>query len=311
MSGLVAATSGSTVYAVDDSFFRGNRIFEIDVSRKPAVLKREIRITDPDGKIAALALTLPALASATAFDATDLAAMVNADGSVNLDPEGISLASGGGFWIASEGNGTVPGVSFDAARTVRTANLIFKVSATGVIQEIIGLPDAINALQVRYGFEGVAESGGKLVVAFQRAWAGDAHPRIGVFDLTSRAWQFHFYPLDPVASPNGGWVGLSEITAVGSNRFLVVERDNAAGPDARIKRVYRIDLTGVADGAVLTKTLVHDLMPNLRSTGGQVREKVEGLAVMSSGNVLIVTDNDGVDENSGETQLIDLGRLRF
>lgn len=311
LSGLVAATSGNTVYAVDDSFFRGNRIFEIDVSSKPALLKREIRITDPDGKIAALATSLPAGPSATAFDATDLAAMVNADQSVNLDPEGISLASGGGFWIASEGNGTVPGVSYDAARAVRTANLIVKVSAAGVIQEVILLPDAVNALQVRYGFEGVAESGGKLVVAFQRAWAGDAHPRIGVFDLTSRTWQFHFYPLDPVASPNGGWVGLSEITAIGSDRFLVVERDNAAGPDARIKRVYRIDLTGLADGSVLTKTLVHDLMPNLRATGGQVREKVEGLAVMSSGQVMIVTDNDGVDENSGETQLIDLGRLRF
>ena len=49
LSGLAAAPTGSVVYAIDDSFFRGNRIFEIDTSAKPAKLQREIRITDPSG----------------------------------------------------------------------------------------------------------------------------------------------------------------------------------------------------------------------------------------------------------------------
>ena len=35
----------------------------------------------------------------------------------------------------------------------------------------------------------------------------------------------------------------------------------AGGPDARIKRLYRIDLTGVAPDASVTKTLVRDLLP--------------------------------------------------
>jgi hypothetical protein len=305
LSGLVAAPSGATVYAIDDSFFRGNRIFEIDTSTKPATLRREIPITDPDGRIAALAAVLPDAADANAFDDTDLAALVNADGTVNLDPEGIAIASTGGFWLASEGNGTVG----EVARPVRSANLIVKVSATGVIEEIVPLPADVNARQVRFGFEGVAESAGRLVVAFQRAWAGETQARIGLFDLATRTWTFAFYDLDPVSSPAGGWVGLSEITAIGANRFLVVERDNAFGPDARIKRVYRIDLTGVADGATVPKTLVRDLMADLRAPKGFVYEKIEGLAVLANGDVLIVNDNDGVDENSGETQLINLGRL--
>lgn len=305
LSGLAAATTGSTVYAIDDSFFRGNRIFEIDTSTKPAILKKEIRITDPNGRIAALAAVLPDTADANAFDDTDLAAMVNADGTVNIDPEGISLASGGGFWIASEGNGTVG----EAERPVRTANLIFKVSATGVVQDVIMLPANVNAQQVRFGFEGIAESGGKLVVAFQRAWTGEAQPRIGVYDIVAKSWVFHFYPLDPVSSPNGGWVGLSEITALGNNRFMVVERDNQGGPDARIKRLYRIDLTGQASGSTLAKTLIRDLMPDLRAPNGNIYEKIEGLAVMASGDVLIVNDNDGVDDNSGEIQLLNLGQL--
>jgi hypothetical protein len=307
LSGLAAASTGSTVWAIDDSFFRGNRIFEIDTSTKPATLRREIAITDPNRRIAALASMLPAAASANAFDATDLAAMVNADGTVNLDPEGIALASGGGFWIASEGNGTVG----EAARPVITANLIFRVSATGVIEDIVMLPPEVNARQVRFGFEGIAEWGTRLVVAFQREWTGETMPRIGIYDTASRTWQFAFYPLEAVASPAGGWVGLSEITSEGNGRFLVVERDNAFGPDARIKRIYRIDLTGVAAGATVTKTLVRDLLPDLRAPRGNVYEKIEGMARMADGRVLIVNDNDGVDDgaNSGEVQLIDLGRL--
>lgn len=305
MSGLVAAPTGSVVYGIDDSFFRGNRIFEIDTSVKPASLRREIRITDPNGKIAALAALLPAAKDANAFDATDLPALVNADGSVNLDPEGIALASGGGFWIASEGAGTVG----EAARPVLSANLVFKLSATGVIEDVIQLPADVNAKQQRFGFEGIAESNGKLVVAFQRAWAGETQPRIGVYDLAAKTWQFMFYPLDAVTSPNKGWVGLSDLTALGNNRFLVIERDNQGGPDARIKKLYRIDLNGVADGATLTKTLVRDVLPDLRTTKGLVVEKIEGLAVMANGDVLLVNDNDGVDDNNGETWLFKLGKL--
>ena len=307
LSGLAAAPTGALVYAVDDSFFGANRVFEIDTASKPAKLQKEIRITDPNGKIAALAATLPDAKSANDFDDTDLVAMVNSDGSVNIDPEGIAVASAGGFWVASEGSGTVGDTT--GSYPVKTANLILKLSASGVIEDIIQLPADVNAKQVRFGFEGVAESDGKLVVAFQRAWKGESSPRIGVYDLTAKKWQFMFYPLDAVSSPNGGWVGLSDITALGSGKFMLVERDNQGGPDARIKRLYRIDLSGVADGATLTKTLMRDLINDLKAPGGAVPEKIEGAARLANGHVLIVNDNDGVDDNSGEVQLLNLGNL--
>jgi len=306
LSGLAAATSGTVVFGVDDSFFRGNRIFEIETASKPALLQKEIRITDPNSKIAALAADLPNTKDPLKFDDTDLAALVNADGSVNIDPEGISLASTGGFWIASEGKGSVDD---SKKRPVLSANLIFKVSASGVIEHIIQLPAEINAKQVRFGFEGVAESDGKLVVAFQRAWVDDTQPRVGIYDLANNTWQFMFYPLDLVESPNGGWVGLSDITALGNNQFLVIERDNQGGPDARVKRLYRIDLTGKADGTTLSKTLVRDLMADLRGPAGSVLEKIEGLARLANGDVIIVNDNDGVDDSSGEVQMLNLGKL--
>lgn len=40
-------------------------------------------------------------------------------------------------------------------------------------------------------------------------------------------------------------------------------------------------------------------------------EKIEGFAVLASGDALLVNDNDGVDENSGETWLLNLGNLNL
>ncbi len=229
LSGLAAGSSNTMVYTVNDSFYRSSRIFELDLSQTPALVKSEIAIKDSNGKLAALKDSLPDAKTAAAFDDVDLAAMINSDGTVNLDSEGIAVASSGGFWIASEGAGTAG----EEARPINTANLIVKVDAAGVIQEVIQLPADVNAVQLRFGFEGIAEADGKLVVAFQRAWNKEANPRIGVYDLTAKTWQFLFYPLDAVASPNGGWVGLSDITALGNFWWLSATIRVARTPGSR------------------------------------------------------------------------------
>lgn len=55
----------------------------------------------------------------------------------------------------------------------------------------------------------------------------------------------------------------------------------------------------------MEKTLVLDLIGDgvLTATNGQIIEKVEGLAVTEDGDVWINTDNDGVDDSSGESLL--------
>lgn len=313
LSGLAADPNDSnTAYSIEDSFYQQNRIFKLDVSGQPAKLSVAAKITDMNGVLASLPVTaVDATAAADSdsrkdvFDSVDLQAMINADKSVNLDPEGIAVASDGGFWVASEGSGTVG----DAARPVNNADLVFKTDANGVIQQVIQLPAEVNAVQLRFGFEGVAEYNGRIYVAFQRAWNKEANPRIGIYDLASKTWSFVYYPLETVASQNGGWVGLSDLTSLGNGQFLVIERDNQGGPDAAIKRLYRIDLNGVAAGATVAKTLVRDLLPDLKATGSPVMEKIEGSAVLANGDVVIVNDNDGVKDNNGETRLIHLGNI--
>lgn len=306
MSGLASDLSNENIlYAIEDSFYGANRIFKLDVSGHPARIVEEIKIKDSNGVFSSFP-TSGQIEDPAKFDAMDLAKMINADNSVNIDPEGIAQSADGGFWVASEGAGTINDIE---SRPIEKLNFLFKLDGQGQIENVVTLPPEVNDKQVRFGFEGVAEYGGKLYVAIQRAWVGEENPRIGIYDIAKDQWSFVFYPLDARESQNGGWVGLSDITSMGDGRFLVLERDNQGGPDAAIKRLYEINLNYFQSGDILTKSLVKDILPNLQATGAPVFEKIEGSAILPSGDVYIINDNDGVDDNSGETQLLNLGKI--
>jgi hypothetical protein len=298
LSGLAAdPMDANTAYTIRDSFYNSSSMYVVDVSSEPAIITEEIFLMDSNGVLAEVAPD-----------------QVNEDGTVNLDQEGIAVRAGGGFWIASEGGGTVG----DENRPVTSLNLLVGVAEDGTIDAVVSLPDAVNERQVRFGFEGVTSTGEAgsevLYVAIQRQWTDDmdGHVRIGRYDVAAGEWAFYYYPLD--TDQMAGWVGLSEITAIDDETFYIVERDNQADVTAAVKRVYEVSVAGVeplaeGDFPVLEKTLVHDLLPDLAATGGAVIEKVEGFAVLADGTTVIVTDNDGVDDSSGETQFmrIDMG----
>lgn len=300
LSGLAAEIRGpfkrnarKIVYAVEDSYYKKSRIFTIDTSTFPARLTKELRLKD----------TLDLLKNTPTYGSS----LVNDDATVNLDLEGIAVSKKGGFWVCSEGAGNFG----DASRPVTSLNYLLKVDSTGAIVEVALLPTGVNNLQVRYGYEGCAEGSGafanKVIVVFQRAWKGESNPRIGAYDQVTKEWSFYYYPLDAVESQNGGWVGLSDIAPLGKGgEFLVLERDNMAGPDAVIKRVYKIDLGLHIPGDTVTKTLFLDIYPAFADEGGLVVEKVEGLTVDRTGAVWVVNDNDGVEDNNGETLLLNV-----
>jgi hypothetical protein len=289
------------LYTIEDSFYNSNRIMAIDTSYSPPVIVAEMRINDGKGVFAA-ALEASGLGSA-------IESLINDDMTVNIDPEGIDVSEMGGFWLAHEGSGTVG----DVDRPFVSPNVLFKLDDSACIAEVILLPEEVNAIQSRYGFEGVAEDGDFVVVTFQRAWQGEDNPRIGVYDTVYGEWSFVYYPLDSPESQNGGWVGLSDITSLGGGEFLILERDNQGGPDAAVKRIYKIDMNeSVQEFEVISKELVLDLMYTLKTaTYGPIVEKIEGLAITTDGTVWVNNDNDGVDDNSGENLLIDVGTYYY
>jgi Esterase-like activity of phytase len=268
------------MYTVHDSYLKQSRIYKMDISDKPA------RITDE-------------------------IVLKKAGATVDYDLEGLTQRANGGFWAVSEGSGSGTG---------GTPNLLIEVAPNGTVLKEIVLPDAVAALKKSNGYEGVAVTGSgnkeQVYLAFQREWTNDPAGlvRIGRYTPATGEWKFFYYPLDPVESPAATWVGLSEIVALSDTQMLVLERDNAAGPDARAKRLYKVSLAGVTPVAqggtfpVLRKTLVRDLIPDLAAANGWLQEKVEGVGISANGGVYIVTDNDGVEDNTGETQFIRLGK---
>jgi hypothetical protein len=278
LSGVVADRAQSDrLYAVPDSYYKASRIFTIDTSKTPAVIDGQIELR-------------------------------KSGSTVDYDLEGIAQGANGDFWLASEGNGKAK------------PNLLIRTNAQGEVLAEYPLPEAVAAQQTSNGFEGVSVVGEgastRVYVAFQREWKNDpaGKVRLGVFNPGSGEWGFYHYPLD--AAPEGAWVGLSELTSIGNGQFLVIERDNQQGPSAEIKRLYRIDLSGMQPAAegqtfpLVAKRLERDLLPDLQSTGGWALDKVEGAAVDKQGRLFVVTDNDGVEDASGETRFMRLGTVK-
>jgi hypothetical protein len=274
LSGLTADRSkAGMLYAVNDSFYANQpSIFTIDANTAPATITAAITVTR-DGKPAK-----------------------------KLDLEGITTDGNDGFWLASEGN---------AKKEVPHA--ILHVNAKGEIDQTINFPETLLKHQKKYGAEGITRVGDTLWIAIQREWADDPEGLVKLlsYNLKTKQWGAVHYPLEKTQA---GWVGLSEITLHG-DAVYIIERDNQLDTNATIKRLYKVSLDQLSP-AVLGSTLpvvkkqqVRDFLPALKSLNGYVTDKVEGFAVDKSGQSYVVTDNDGVDDSSGETLFFTSGKL--
>ncbi len=272
----LAAVEGreGRLFAASDSVY-GNMpsIYEIDITQSPAKIIAQTLVTR-DGQPAQ-----------------------------KLDIEGLTSDGKGGFWLANEGN---------AEKLVPHA--ILQVNEKGEIKQEISLPVELLAHQTRFGAEGIAKIGDRIWVAMQREWADDPKGQVKLlaYDLETKEWGALAYPLE---AKGEGWMGLSELTVKGEHAY-VIERDNLIGDKAMVKKIFRVkldDLKPVKLGGVLpvvAKEEVRDLIPALSAlTNGYVVDKVEGLAFDHKGDAWIITDNDGVDDSSGETLFWNAGQL--
>jgi hypothetical protein len=270
------------LFAVTDSFYATTRIIDIDTKFTPALITGALTVSK-DGK------------------------------PVGYDAEGIIERADGGFWLASEGD--------PDKKPAPLANLLVRLNAKAEVQEEIALPAELAQHATRFGFEGVTVTGTGdqevVWLAVQREWKNDPKGMAKILRYTpaTKVWGVYHYPLES-SKAEGGWVGLSEITAIAPDRFVVVERDNQFG-DQAIKTLQVISVAGIAPASpgdakvpVLQKRLLRNLVPDLQKPNGYVLDKVESFAMDSEGRAFIITDNDGVDgSTSGETQFIRLGKL--
>ena len=275
LSGLVAdPDQPGRLYAVSDSAYEmAPTIFTIDATQTPA------RITD--------AVTVTR----------------NGSSAQKLDLEGIALDGEGGFWLAHKG------------RTDRLVpHALLHVAAAGAIQEEVAFPPELLAGETRFGAEGLTMVDGTLWIAMQREWGDDPENTVKLVAYTPADQEWGAVRYQKAGPTGDGWVGLSEIVAHG-NWVYLIERDNHTGANAVTKLVTRVPLAEMTpaplggDLPTVTREVVRDLIPDLQSSGSFVLEKIEGMAISTDGTAWLVTDNDGVDDSTGETQFWSIGSV--
>ena len=278
LSGLAAdPEQDGLLYAVNDSFYRSQpAIFTIDASATPAVITEKLVVTR-DGQPAQ-----------------------------KLDLEGITIGPEGDFWLASEGR---------SDRLVPHA--LYRVDREGRIEQEVAFPAELLAVEKRFGAEGITLVGegeaATLWIAIQREWRDDPEGQVKLLSYRPATgdWGHVRYPLEPKGA---GWVGLSEITAHGEHVYII-ERDNQIGAKAELKTLFRVALSELQpaklgeEPPVVAKELVHDFTAELSALNGYVVDKIEGFAIDAAGRGFAVTDNDGVDDSSGETYFFSIGKM--
>jgi hypothetical protein len=290
----------STLYAVSDSAYADAHVYTLDVGRTPAVVESDTVVSGATG---------------------------------SLDLEGVAVAPDGTRWLASEGNASdsIP-------------NRLLQVDRDGNVLAEVGLPADVLACRAAStnrgtlgsGFEGLAVQtkpggggGGGYVlrVAQQRGWdyttagcedldddptganAGEpGQTRVWTYDPATGSWSHVPYQLEPVP-PRAAWVGLSEVVTLPDGTFGFIERDNLTGDYSQIKDLVRVDLAKPVTRTGTAKQRF-DLLRPLRASHGWITDKPEGFTVARDGKAYVVTDNDGVDDAPGETQLLPLGDWR-
>jgi hypothetical protein len=270
------------VWAVSDSYLAQAYVYKVDVDEHPAVITRRIVVGGVDVADQRLG---------------------------DYDLEGIAARREGGFWLASEGRTNV-----GSSRP----NLLVRVDGSGAVVDSVPLPASLVTVATSSGFEGLTVTGSaakgdeRVWAVIQREWADDPRGfvKIARYEVAAGRWTFARYPLGPVESPAGGVVGLSEITLLPDGRTVaIVERDDRIAGEARVKRLFGVDLrdpsvTWREHGQPLDtvrKRLLRDVLGDLDRRSITVPDKLEGAAVTADGRLFLATDNDGVEDNYGET----------
>jgi len=302
----------------------GPALAELRVEGDAVRLVRTIRIADASGRPIS-GLPVPGGPHAASEPAIDLAGERLEPDPSGADTEGIVALSDGGFWVGDEYGPSLLRLDAGGRVVVRWVPKGTEGQYARAGYPVEGRLPAIAARRrLNRGFEALAASPDErwLYLAFQSPLAhpdkaaheGGRHVRLWKLDAATGAVAAQFlYPLDPPESfardraegevePRD--LKVSEIAALGPDRLLVLERASAT------TRLYAVDLDPAA--ALHPAHLDPATRPTAEELSGagvalpalskrrlldtddapEIDRDLEGVALLSAHELLIVNDND-------------------
>ncbi len=225
----------------------------------------------------------------------------------DLDPESVRRANDGTFWFGDEFGPFL--LHADATGKVLAAPFALPGEQSPQNPHLATRDDW--TIPASRGFEAMAISGDgrRLYPMLEGARRNDDDPHrraIMEFDLrqqrfTGRSWSYRTDSDFPDAA-------IGDMTSLGEQRFMVIERDDEQGAAARQKKIYAIDLRRRNPDGHLVKRLVADLLairdphgisspPRAGEYGVGSRfsfplQSVESLEVLDDDRLLIANDNN-------------------
>ncbi|WP_106916526.1 esterase-like activity of phytase family protein [Chryseobacterium aurantiacum] len=298
--------------------------FKINAEGNIEVIKY-IKLKNPSGQ-PITGLPNPVGMGSTGEVAYDAAGNVLGTDNYGLDSESIVAAPDGTFWVSDEYGPHIVHYSAEGVEMER-------ISPIGVNTGTRKLPAVLAKRRANRGMEGLCMTpdGRTLVGTIQSMMlvptkvlaTNTTLTRIVTFDITTGQTKQYLYRQDGGASDS-----VCDITALGNNEFLVIERDGNFGTQGGIKKVYRINLSSATDvsgtdlaavdgmkvnGKALeqcswdelttagikpvTKKLAVDLVAKL----GYEHDKFEGIVYLGNNKLAVFNDDDFgvVDDGSG------------
>ncbi|MEG0926186.1 esterase-like activity of phytase family protein [Chryseobacterium sp.] len=298
--------------------------FKINAEGNVEVIKY-IKLKNPSGQ-PITGLPNPVGMGSTGEVAYDAAGNVLGTDNYGLDSESIVAAPDGTFWVSDEYGPHIVHYSAEGVEMER-------ISPIGVNTGTRKLPAVLAKRRANRGMEGLCMTpdGRTLVGTIQSMMlvptkvlaTNTTLTRIVTFDITTGQTKQYLYRQDGGASDS-----VCDITALGNNEFLVIERDGNFGTQGGIKKVYRINLSSATDvsgtdlaavdgmkvnGKALeqcswdelttagikpvTKKLAVDLVAKL----GYEHDKFEGIVYLGNIKLAVFNDDDFgvVDDGNG------------
>ncbi|MGL5113983.1 MAG: esterase-like activity of phytase family protein [Beijerinckiaceae bacterium] len=296
---------------------------ELDVAGKSFKLLETITLKTKSGK--PISGLLNPQTKATKDTGIDLAGKTLPDNADNFDLEAIVKLTNGTFWVADEMGPSIAELSADGRilRRLVPADAVADYKASEA--EIIGtFPAILSKRQGNRGFESIAISPDeKFLYAIMqnplanpnvRAYQEARNSRLFKIDITTLkiVGQYVYQLDDPMSfgadpSDKQNDPRISELSALGTDRLLVLERTEQTtklheivlagatdikdtGWDAAATSPSLEQLNALANVNVVPvkKTLRFDTFRDMKNAP----EKIEGVAFLGDGSMVLINDND-------------------